>query len=276
MNRQKTQQFPELKKASTLEEAIRRLDTLMRRLRKECPWDRKQTPQTIRHLTIEEVYELSNAILKQNTEDFREELGDLLLHVFFYSLMAEENKQFTLIDVINALCDKLIARHPHIYSNFNVDSADQVKRNWELIKRQNSTRKTTSVFSTLPPDMPSLIKAYRIQEKASHYGFDWKSIEGVWEKVKEELKELEEATRQNNKQAIESEIGDLLFAIVNLARFLKVNPDDALEKACLKFIKRFNAIEEYARKKGIPLENLDLEEMDEIWEESKKKANTSM
>lgn len=263
--------FPEQKKATTLCEAITRIDQLMRRLREQCPWDRKQTMQSIRHLTIEEVHELSEAILREAPHAIQEELGDLLLHVVFYTRMAEEKGWFTLVDVINRLCDKLIQRHPHIYGNLHAEDAETVKQNWERLKQKDPSRMhRRSIFDSLAWSMPSLIKAYRVQEKAAHYGFDWTSLQEVLEKVREELKEVEDSLSSSPSGRLEEEIGDLLFAVVNLARWLRVNPDDALEKAIRKFVHRFQQIEAYARQQGIPLEQMDAVTMNRLWEESKK------
>ncbi len=267
--------FPELKPAFTLEEAVHRLDTLMRRLRTHCPWDRKQTFQSLRHLTIEEVYELSEGILAQDPNQIQEELGDLLLHIFFYAKLAEEKQWFSLPDVINTLCDKLIRRHPHVYGTLKATSAEQVKQNWERLKKQDNSARRTSIFASLPRTLPSLIKAYRIQEKASHYGFDWSHTREVLQKVQEEWEEFQRAIAQNDQKQIQHELGDLLFALVNLARFLQVNPDDALEEANQRFLRRFQYIEAYAQRHQIPLENLSLDQMNQLWEEAKHSETTS-
>ncbi len=254
----------DLKEASTLEEAFKRIYTITRRLRRECPWDREQTFDSIRHLTIEEVFELSDAIMKKDWEAIQEELGDVLLHVLFYSVMGEEQQRFNIVDVINKLANKLIERHPHVYGDLSVNNASQVKQNWERIKNKKSKRK--SVLDGVPDSMPSLIKAYRLQEKAGQYGFDWNNPDDVKRKVIEELNELEKATSSEEK---EKEFGDLLFALVNYARHLGINPDTALESANRKFKQRFQKIEEEARKRNIPLEEMTLEEMDQIWNKAK-------
>ncbi|NPA34727.1 MAG: nucleoside triphosphate pyrophosphohydrolase [Chlorobi bacterium] len=255
----------DLKDATTLEEAIKRIYTITRRLRRECPWDREQTFDSIRHLTIEEVFELSDAIIKKDWEAIQEELGDVLLHVMFYSVMGEEQEKFNIVDVINKLSNKLIERHPHVYGNLTVENATQVKQNWEKIKNKKSERK--SVLDGVPNSMPSLIKAYRLQEKAAQYGFDWNNISNVKEKVKEELKELEKAETQEEK---EKEFGDLLFALVNYARHMGINPDTALELANKKFKQRFQKIEEEAKKRNVSLEQMTLEEMDQVWNKAKE------
>ncbi len=255
----------DLQDATSLEEAIKRIYTITKRLRSECPWDREQTFDSIRHLTIEEVFELSDAIIKKDWEAIQEELGDVLLHVMFYSVMGEEQEKFNIVEVINKLSNKLIERHPHVYGTLTVDNASQVKQNWEKIKNKKAKRK--SVLDGVPDSMPSLIKAYRLQEKAGQYGFDWNNSEDVREKVLEELKELEKASSQAEK---EKELGDLLFALVNYARHLGINPDTALELANKKFKERFQKIEEEARKRNVPLEQMTLEEMDRIWNKAKE------
>ncbi len=259
----------DLRPAQTLEEAIRRIHNITRRLRRECPWDRKQTFDSIRHLTIEEVYELSDAIMRKDWDAIQEELGDVLLHVLFYSVMGEEQGKFNFIDVVNRLADKLIERHPHVYGNLEVHDAETVKRNWEQIKGK---RRRRSVLEGVPDSMPSLIKAYRLQEKAGQYGFDWDNADQVREKVLEEWQEFE-ASRHNREKA-EEEFGDLLFALVNYARHLGINPDTALEKANRKFRRRFEAIEAEARRQNRRLEEMTLEEMDQIWNQAKDQENS--
>ncbi len=262
-----TKEF-DLQDANSLEEAIQRIYIITKRLRKECPWDREQTFDSIRHLTIEEVFELSDAIINKDWESIKEELGDVLLHVMFYSVMGEEQEKFNIVEVINKLSNKLIERHPHVYGDLHVDNASQVKQNWEKIKNKNAKRK--SVLDGVPDSMPSLIKAYRLQEKASQYGFDWDNPDSVKNKVLEELEELE---KTNSKADREKEFGDLLFALINYARHLGINPDTALELANKKFKQRFQKIEEEARKRNVPLEQMTLEEMDQIWNKAKESEN---
>ncbi len=230
--------------------AFERLLNVMDELREKCPWDKKQTIESLRHLTIEETYELSDAILKGNNEELKKELGDILLHIVFYARIASETNQFNIADVMNALCDKLIYRHPHIYGDVKVNDEEDVKQNWEQLK-QKEKGGNTSVLSGVPNSMPALLKAYRIQEKARAVGFDWEQPEQVFEKVKEEINELnEEVAKENNLSKIEDEFGDVLFALINYGRFIKVNPEDALERTNKKFIKRFNYMEQ---KVGAPV-----------------------
>ena len=218
---------------------IEKLIKIMNELREKCPWDKKQTIQSLRHLTIEEVYELSESIQNQNYDEIKKELGDLLLHIVFYCKIASENNEFNLDDVIEDICEKLVIRHPHIYGNLNVSSEDDVKSNWEKIKLKDGRK---SILSGVPKSLPTLIKSYRIQEKVSGIGFDWKLKKDVVAKIKEEINELE-AEINNNTNNIEEEFGDLLFSLVNYSRFLKINPDDALNKTNKKFIKRFKKME---------------------------------
>lgn len=240
----------------------------MDQLRENCPWDKKQTNETLRHLTIEETYELSDAILNNNPQEIKSELGDLLLHIVFYSKIASETQAFTINEVIDGVCEKLVRRHPHIYGDTVVSDAEQVKENWEQIKLKENSEKT--VLSGVPNSMPSLVKAIRIQDKASSAGFDWDKPEQVWEKVQEELGELQEAVAQQESQnRVEEELGDVIFSLVNYARFIGVNPEDALEKTNRKFIQRFNYIELQAKNSGKKLTELSLEQMDAWWNESK-------
>jgi XTP/dITP diphosphohydrolase len=248
--------------------AFARLLTIMDELREQCPWDKEQTLESLRHLTIEEMYELSEAILAQDMDGLQGELGDLLLHIVFYSKIATEKGAFTVADMINRLCEKLIRRHPHIYGNIEADNAETVKQNWELIKLKEGTQ---SVLKGVPQGLPALVKAYRIQEKVGSVGFEWKERDGVLDKVQEEIRELEQAVQENMSiQKREEELGDLLFSIVNYARYIGVNPEDALERTNRKFISRFQYIETQARAQGSALQNMTLTEMDQLWDEAKK------
>lgn len=250
--------------------AFERLLNIMDDLREKCPWDKKQTIESLRHLTIEETYELSDAILKGNSEELKKELGDILLHIVFYARIASETNQFNMADVMNALCDKLIFRHPHIYGDVKVNNEEDVKQNWEQLK-QKEKGGNTSVLSGVPNSMPALLKAYRIQEKARAVGFDWEEPQQVFEKVKEEILELDiEAKKENNIEKIEDEFGDVLFSLINYARFIKVNPEDALERTNKKFIKRFNYMEGKIKAQGKQLADCTLAEMDVYWNEAKK------
>lgn len=243
-----------------------RLVTIMNELREQCPWDRKQTIHTLRQMTLEETYELTDAITETDWQGIKEELGDLMLHLLFYSKIGTEQGQFTLDDVINGICDKLIARHPHIYSDVQVQNDEDVKRNWEQIKLKEGKR---SVLSGVPKTLPALIKAMRLQEKARQVGFEWENRDQVWEKVKEEETELKEAISSNDPVKVEEEFGDLLFSLVNFARFLKVDAENALEVTNKKFIHRFSRMEALANERGKPLNELTLDEMDAIWNEIK-------
>lgn len=258
------------KKINSMEEklkAFRKLLTIMDELREGCPWDRAQTLESLRYLTIEETYELSDAILSKDLQEVKKELGDLMLHIVFYARIGSESGAFDIKDVLQGISDKLIKRHPHIYGNIEVQDADEVKNNWEKIKMSEGRK---SVLSGVPRSLPSLVKAYRIQEKARGAGFDWEKPEQVWEKVKEELDELvEEVHRKSDKTRIEEEYGDLLFALVNYARFIDINPEDALERTNRKFIKRFKYLEENAGKDGKKLDEMTLDEMDTYWEKAK-------
>lgn len=250
--------------------AFERLLNIMDDLREKCPWDKRQTIESLRHLTIEETYELSDAILKGNNEELKKELGDILLHIVFYARIASETKAFDITDVMNALCDKLIFRHPHIYGDVKVNNEEDVKQNWEKLK-QKEKGGNTSVLSGVPNSMPALLKAYRIQEKARAVGFDWEQPEQVFEKVKEEIQELDsEIKKENNTEKIEDEFGDVLFALINYARFINVNPEDALERTNKKFIKRFNYMEQKIKVQGKQLADCTLVEMDVFWNEAKK------
>jgi tetrapyrrole methylase family protein / MazG family protein len=248
-------------------DAFQRLLTIMDELRAKCPWDKEQTTESLRHLTIEETYELSDAILKNDAEEIKKELGDILLHIVFYAKIGEEKNQYTIESIINQLCEKLIRRHPHIYGEVIADNSETVKQNWEQIKLKEKGNEKKSVLSGVPASMPALVKAYRMQEKAAQVGFDWENKAQVWEKVEEELQEFKDADTVEEK---ENELGDLLFSLVNYARFSAINPDDALEKTNLKFIKRFNYIEARAESLNLDLRTIGLQQMDIWWNEAKK------
>jgi len=247
---------------------IEKLIKIMDELREKCPWDKKQTIQSLRHLTIEEVYELSESIQNQNYDEIKKELGDLLLHIVFYSKIASENNKFSFDDVIEDICKKLVDRHPHIYGNLNVSSEDDVKSNWEKIKLKEGRK---SILSGVPKSLPTLIKSYRIQEKVSGVGFDWKLKKDVISKIKEEINELEVEVN-NDTSNIEDEFGDLLFSLVNYSRFLKINPDDALNKTNEKFIKRFKKMENIIQNDAKKIDNLDLNELNHYWLIAKKSS----
>ncbi|MGI8892330.1 MAG: nucleoside triphosphate pyrophosphohydrolase [Bacteroidia bacterium] len=251
-------------------QAFERLLNIMDELRAQCPWDKKQTMETLRHLTIEEVYELADAILVGDSNEIKKELGDILLHIVFYAKIGSEQKTFDIADVINAQCDKLIHRHPHIYGDVKVQDEEEVKRNWEQLKLKE--KGTESVLQGVPASLPALIKAMRIQEKAKATGFDWENKEQVWEKVEEEMQEFKKETMEgaSNKEKIVNEFGDLFFSLVNFARFIDVNPEEALERTNLKFIKRFKYLEKSAKAAGRKLNEMTLEEMDVYWNEAKK------
>lgn len=241
------------------------LDTL----REKCPWDAKQTNESLRPNTVEEVYELVDALASDDVKDIKKELGDVLLHVAFYSKIADEKGQFDIADVCTALTDKLIFRHPHIYGNVKADSAEDVLQNWEQIKLKEKDGNKT-VLSGVPSALPALIKAFRIQEKVAHVGFDWETPEQVWNKVKEETAEVEAEIKSGNSEKLEEEFGDILFAVVNAARLYGVNPENALEKTNRKFINRFNHIEKRSKEEGKNLKDMSLAEMDELWNEAKQ------
>lgn len=247
-------------------ESFERLLDIMDELREKCPWDRKQTFETLRHLTIEETYELADAIIENDTEEIKKEVGDLLLHIVFYAKIGSEENAFDIKSVIDSLNEKLIRRHPHIYGDEKVENSEQVKENWEQIKLKEGIKST---LSGVPKTLPALVKAYRIQDKARGVGFDWDNSQQVWEKVEEEIEELKEEVRNNNKEKIEQEFGDTLFALINYARFIDVNPETALERTNKKFINRFQFIEEKALLQGRSLKDMTLEEMDKIWNEAK-------
>ena len=253
-------------------QAFDRLLTIMDELREKCPWDRKQTMETLRHLTIEETYELGDAILDKDLEEVKKELGDVLLHIVFYSKIGSEKKSFDIADVANGICEKLISRHPHIYGDVEVDNEEDVKKNWENLKLKEGKK---SVLEGVPHSLPALVKASRIQDKVAGVGFDWEEPQQVFEKVKEELNELQEEVNTQNQDLIEAEFGDVLFSMINYARFLKVNPENALERTNKKFIKRFQYLEEKAKENNKSLKEMTLEEMDVFWEEAKTFNQTS-
>ncbi|MEP2238563.1 MAG: nucleoside triphosphate pyrophosphohydrolase [Maribacter sp.] len=249
-------------------EALDRLLTIMDELREQCPWDKKQTMQSLRHLTIEETYELGDAILDNNLNEVKMELGDVLLHIIFYAKIGSETNDFDIADVANAICDKLVNRHPHIYGDVKVIDAEDVKRNWEQIKLKEGKK---SVLEGVPRSLPALVKANRIQDKVSGVGFDWEEPQQVFEKVQEELGELQVEVEAGNKEKIEAEFGDVLFSMINYARFLGVNPENALERTNKKFIKRFQYLETKAKEVGKDMSDMSLEEMDVYWNEAKTK-----
>lgn len=246
--------------------AFERLLTIMDELREQCPWDKKQTMETLRHLTIEETYELGDAILDNDLEEVKKELGDVLLHIVFYSKIGSETNDFDIADVCNTICDKLISRHPHIYGDVKVQNEEDVKRNWENLKLKEGKK---SVLEGVPQSLPALVKANRIQEKVAGVGFDWEQPNQVWEKVQEELMEFKEEVEKGNRDTIESEFGDVMFSMVNYARFLKINPENALERTNKKFSKRFMHLEEKAKELNKSLKDMTLAEMDVFWEEAK-------
>lgn len=249
-------------------EAFEKLLSIMDELRAKCPWDKKQTLESLRYLTIEETYELSEAIMEKDHQKIKGELGDLMLHIVFYSKIASETNEFSIEDVINGICAKLVIRHPHIYSDVKADTDEQVKNNWEKIKLKEGSK---SVLAGVPSSLPALVKAFRIQEKARGVGFDWENTEQVWNKVIEEQNELlSEIQTGKDQKKVEQEFGDLLFALINYSRFIGVNPEDALEKTNKKFIKRFNYIEEKVKKEGKSLHDMTLAEMDVYWNEAKR------
>ncbi|MHA7843774.1 MAG: nucleoside triphosphate pyrophosphohydrolase [Winogradskyella sp.] len=246
--------------------AFERLLVIMDELREQCPWDKKQTMESLRHLTIEEVYELGDAILENDLDEVKKELGDVLLHIVFYSKIGSETNNFDIADVCNSICDKLIDRHPHIYSDVKVENEEDVKRNWEQLKLKEGKK---SVLEGVPKSLPAMVKANRIQDKVAGVGFDWEQPEQVFEKVEEELAELKSEIAKGNQDRIESEFGDVLFSMINYARFLKVNPENALERTNKKFIKRFQYLERKSKELNKQLKDMTLSEMDVFWEEAK-------
>jgi MazG family protein len=251
---------------------IDKLVNIMDELREKCPWDKKQTIHTLRQQTIEETYELADAITDKDWGGIKEELGDLLLHIVFYAKLGLEKNKFTLQEVIDGVCEKLVKRHPHIYGNVIADNEEDVKRNWEQIKLAEGKK---SILSGVPKSLPAMVKAMRIQEKAKQVGFEWTSKEDVWKKVEEEKSELLEAVDSENAEHIEKEAGDLFFSVINYVRFLKVDAENALELTNKKFIRRFTQMEELVQAKGMSLGDMNLEEMDSIWNEIKKQSPKS-
>ena len=249
-------------------EAFSRLLEIMDVLREQCPWDKKQTMESLRYLTIEELYELSDAILNKDMEEIKKELGDILLHVVFYARIASETNDFDISDVINNLCDKLIHRHPHIYGDVTAKNEEEVKENWEKLKLKEGKK---SVLEGVPKSLPAIVKAFRIQEKVRGVGFDWENKKQVWEKVLEEIEELKEEVQKGDQDKIESEFGDVLFALTNYSRFIDVNPEDALERTNKRFIKRFQIMEDIIKKDGLILSEMTLSNMDLYWEKAKEK-----
>ncbi|MBR5820705.1 MAG: nucleoside triphosphate pyrophosphohydrolase [Alistipes sp.] len=250
-------------------EATARLLEVMETLREQCPWDRKQTFDTLRNNTIEETYELVDAISDHNLEGIKEELGDLLLHVVFYAKLGDEEGAFDYADVANALCDKLIYRHPHIYGDIHADTPEEVKANWEALKLKKKERKS-GTLGGVPTSLPAMVKAYRIGEKAAGAGFDWEQREDIWDKVREEMREIEVEICGKNQDGIEAEFGDLFFAMINACRLYGVDPEAALERTNKKFMRRFSVIEEAAEKSGKTLREMTLEEMEAAWQQAKK------
>ncbi|RZL32368.1 MAG: nucleoside triphosphate pyrophosphohydrolase [Pedobacter sp.] len=243
-----------------------RLVNIMDELREKCPWDKKQTIETLRHLTIEETYELTDAITDKDWKGIKEELGDLLLHIVFYAKIGAEKNEFSLEEVINGVCEKLIVRHPHIYGDVKVENEEDVKQNWEKIKLKEGKK---SVLGGVPKSLPALVKAIRLQEKSKTVGFEWDNTSQVWDKVKEEMNELEEAVSTGSQDKIEDEMGDVLFSLVNLARFLQVDAENALERTNKKFIERFTGMEKAAAEENKLLHDMSLEEMDALWNKMK-------
>ncbi len=255
---------------NTVEQKLKsfeRLLTIMDKLRAECPWDKKQTLESLRYLTIEETYELADAILEKDMDEIKGELGDLMLHMVFYSKIASETNDFDVADVLNTVCDKLVERHPHIYGDVVANSEEEVKENWEKIKLKKGKK---SVLQGVPKSLPAMVKSTRIQEKARGVGFDWDNKEQVFEKVKEEFSELHEEVEKNDLSAIEDEFGDVLFSIINYARFIGVDPEMALERTNKKFIRRFQYLEAESKKDGKEMGEMTLDEMDEYWNKAKK------
>ncbi len=252
-------------------EAFQKTLEIFDELRQKCPWDKKQTNESLRVLTIEETFELSDAILKQNSGDIKKELGDILLHILFYAKIAEEKKEFDIAEVCKSLSEKLIFRHPHIFGNEEANTSLQVEKNWEQLKLKEKGGNKT-ILGGVPDGLPSLIKAHRIQDKARSAGFDWNKKEDVWSKVQEEIAELNKEIDDQNEDQMEAEFGDLFFSLINAARLYNINPDNALERTNQKFIRRFNYVESETKKRGLNLSNMTLSEMDELWNEAKLKG----
>ena len=251
--------------------AFERLLNIMDELREKCPWDQKQTIQSLRYLTIEELYELSDAIIDDDMQEVKKELGDILLHIVFYSRIASEKNYFDIEDVINSICEKLIHRHPHIYGDTQVGNEYDVKKNWEKLKLKEGKK---SVLEGVPKSLPALVKAYRIQEKVRGVGFDWDNKKQVWDKVLEEIDELKVEVLNGDQKKIESEFGDVIFALTNYSRFINVNPEDAIEKANKKFINRFKVMEKLLKDEDLNFDQMNLEEMDVYWNKAKNIINT--
>ena len=254
----------------SLADSFLRLVAIMDELREQCPWDRKQTIQTLRSLTIEELYELADAITEEDWKGIKEELGDLLLHILFYARIGREQNQFTLQEAIEGISAKLISRHPHIYGDVKVRNEEDVKQNWEKLKLKEGK---TSVLSGVPNALPAVVKAIRLQEKAKQVGFEWDNKDQVWDKVEEEMNELKAAVQKDNQDEMENELGDVFFSLINYARFLRVDAESALEKTNRKFIRRFTDMEQQAKAEGKQLANMSLEEMDAIWNAIKKQTH---
>jgi len=246
--------------------AFKRLLTIMDELREQCPWDKKQTMDSLRYLTIEELYELSDAILDKDMDEIKKELGDILLHIVFYSRIASETNDFDISDVIHSVCDKLVHRHPHIYGNVKVKDEVEVKKNWEKLKMKEGKK---SVLEGVPKSLPALVKSFRIQEKVRGIGFDWDNKTQVWAKFLEEIEELKVEVEKGNNDRIESEFGDVFFSLINYSRFINVNPEDALERTNKRFIKRFQIMERLIEKENLKLDQMNLQEMDVFWEKAK-------
>jgi len=251
--------------------AFTRLLQVMDDLREKCPWDKKQTMQSLRHLTIEETYELSDAVLDNDLPEIKKELGDLLLHIVFYAKIGAEQNAFDMADIIDTLCDKVISRHPHVYGDAQADNAQAVKQNWEVQKLKEDVNR--SVLAGVPQSLPPLIKAYRMQEKVRGVGFDWDNKEQVWEKIEEEMQEFKDELDVNNAEKMEDEFGDILFALVNYARFVGVNPETALERTNKRFMKRFKQVEVLVKQDQKDLHDMKLEEMDRYWQQAKKQVD---
>ncbi len=247
--------------------AFERLLKIMDELREQCPWDKDQTMDSLRYLTIEELYELSDAILNKDMEEIKKELGDILLHIVFYSRIASETNDFDISDVIHAVCDKLVHRHPHIYGDVKVKDAIEVKKNWEKLKLKEGKK---SVLEGVPKSLPAIVKSFRIQEKVRGIGFDWDNKNQVWDKVLEEIEELKIEVEKGDKDKIESEFGDVLFALTNYSRFINVNPEDALERTNKRFIKRFQIMETLIEKENLKLDEMNLQEIDVYWDKAKE------
>ena len=252
-------------------EAFARLVKIMDDLREKCPWDRKQTVETLRPLTIEETYELADAITDKDWKGIKEEIGDLMLHMVFYAKIGAEQQQFTLEEALHGICDKLVSRHPHIYGDIKVKDEEEVKQNWEKLKLKEGKR---SVLQGVPKSLPAMVKATRLQEKAKQVGFEWDNRGQVWDKVQEEMQELQDAVARNDQQEMENELGDVLFSLINYARFLHVDAENALARTNNKFISRFTQMEQQALEQGKPLADMTLSEMDAIWDSIKKQTQT--